>query len=311
MKTARRSRSSAARTVRILGVTITRPDKKLWPDASDGRPVTKRDLARYLEKVGPWMMPHIRGRPCSMVRAPDGVMGERFFQRHAMPGASSLFTLVKVTGERRPYLQIDRVAGLAAAAQIAALEFHPWNGRPGQPELPGRLVFDLDPAPDTGFDQVVAAARELKERLEAIGLVAFCKTTGGKGLHVVTPVRVRSGDGIGWPEAKKLAHAVCAAMAADHPDAYLLNMSKHARTGKIFLDYLRNDLTATAVAPLSPRARDGATVSMPLNWAQVKAGLDPNRFTIRTAPAALARSKPWAQWRQSERPIKRAIAHIG
>jgi bifunctional non-homologous end joining protein LigD len=278
----------------VSGIVITHPDKPLWPKSGKIRAITKLDLARYYEAAAKRILPHIEGRPISMVRAPDGIEGQQFFQRHAMKGGPK-FRPMKVPGEEQPYVAIDDEEGLVSLAQAGVLEIHPWGSGKDKPLTPARIIFDLDPAPDVTFDRVIAGAKELKKRIEALGLEAFVKTTGGKGIHVVTPVKGTPAKPITWADAKAFAKALCVQMEEDEPRSYTTTISKSARGGKIFLDYLRNDKTSTAVAPWSPRARPGATISMPLEWKALRAGLDPKAFNILAAGKLLKRTDPWAK----------------
>ncbi|MBV8939711.1 MAG: DNA ligase D [Alphaproteobacteria bacterium] len=272
------------------GVTISNPQKVLYPE--DG--ITKRDLAEYYTHVAERMLPHIVGRPISLVRCPEGYKKPCFFQRHTGDSTpkSVRTIMVERKGERHPYLTIDDATGLLSLVQMGALEIHCWGSRGDKVLQPDRIVFDFDPAEDVAWQRVKEAATEARGLLDRLGLESFLKSTGGKGLHVVVPIL----RGPGWDEVKTFAKTLSEFMAQQAPERYTLNMRKVERKGRIFIDYLRNDLTASAVAPYSTRARAGAPVSVPLAWNELP-GLKSNaEFTIATVPARLKRQKkdPWA-----------------
>ena len=273
----------------VAGVRLSSPDKMLYPEQG----ITKGELADYYEKVADRMLPHAAFRPVTMVRCPAGSETKCFYQRHAGSGVPEQLRAVTIPGFDEPYLYIADLSGLIAMVQIGVLEIHPWGVRVERPDKADRIVFDLDPAEGLGFAAVIAAAREVRARLRALGLESFVKTTGGKGLHVVVPVEPTSG----WNEVKAFARGVSAQMAADAPGKYLTTASKAERTGRIFIDYLRNDPTSTAVAPYSTRARPGAPVATPLRWDELGPKLDPKAFTIRTVPARISRQRadPWEE----------------
>jgi bifunctional non-homologous end joining protein LigD len=279
---------------------LTHPDRVLWPDSG----LTKRDLAGWFEAAAPRLLPMVAGRALTLVRAPRGLDGPRFVQRHPSPALGRGVSAVPVAGQPRPYLTLEDRDGLLALAQASVIEIHPTGARLEDFERPDRLVLDLDPAEDVGFDTVVAAAQALRRRLEALGLAPFCRTTGGKGLHLVAPL-VPLAD---WAEAKALARDLCAALAAEAPDRFTTSPVRAEREGRVFLDYLRNDRLATAIASWSPRAKPGAPVAMPLAWEAVAEGrLSPQDFTLRTAHARLAEADPWEGFQAAAVPLTSAM----
>ncbi|MDF3072763.1 MAG: dependent ligase, central [Alphaproteobacteria bacterium] len=274
-------------------VRLTNPDKLLWRD------ISKADLRDYYEAAATRLMPFVANRPLTIIRAPDGFKGEVFYQRHAMKGMSKLIGTVKVKGEPKPYLMITSAEALPALAQIAAVEIHPWASTASALEQPDYLTFDLDPDKGLSFADLRRAAFDMRDYLHRLGLGAFLKVTGGKGLHVVAPLQPRAE----WEEAKEFARALVEAMAADKPDAYTTNVRKARRKGRVFLDYLRNGRTATAVAAWSPRAREGAPIAVPIAWSFIEKKRAVPRFTLDRAAAAFKTADPWKDYERACRPL--------
>lgn len=266
-------------------VALTHPDRVIWPDAR----LTKADLAAYWETMAELALPHIAGRALALVRCPDDIEGEQFFQKKVSPGFPRQVLDLEAGGER--VLAIEDADGLRALAQMSAIEIHPWGSRLDDIERPDRLIFDFDPDSTVGFGQVIEAAHMLGDVLDEAGLKSFPKTTGGKGLHVVLPIRPE----MEWDQAKEFCHDVARWMVRRDPQRFTAELAKAKRKGRIFVDYLRNGRGATAIAPFSPRARPGATFAMPIAWKDVKPSLDPKRYTLPDAASFKAQAK--AAWR--------------
>lgn len=291
--------------IAVAGVTLSHPDRVLYRTPA----LTKAGLARYYEAVADWLVPHVADRPLSLVRCPEGERGACFYQKHAGPGVPKQVKRVRIResgGRSASYLYVDDLAGVVALAQIGVLEIHPWGTRVGRLDRPDRLVLDLDPAPGLPWPVVVTAAEEARSLLRDLGLTSFVKTTGGKGLHVVVPLRPEAS----WDALRALAEGVGAEMARRAPDRYTVNPLKSARRGRIFVDYLRNVRGATAVAAYSPRARRGAPVSTPLAWSELSGKTRPEAFTVETVPprlAALGRD-PWADFFSVDQALTSRLA---
>jgi bifunctional non-homologous end joining protein LigD len=257
---------TATKTASTASIRLTHPDKIL--DAESG--LTKANLSAFYQGVAEHMLPHIADRPLSLVRCPEGTGKPCFFQKHVNhmlpPGVGGIDVPNKKTGEPEPYITLNTTEALINLAQMGVLEVHPWGSRNDDLEHPDRLIFDLDPDESLPWSTLCDAAAEVRKRLKKAGLESFLKTTGGKGLHVVAPIQPE----LDWPQLKALAHKFVESMERENPTLYLTKMTKSARKGKIYLDYLRNERGATAVAPYSPRARAGAHVSLPLPWSALK-----------------------------------------
>lgn len=262
---------------------LTNPDRVMYPQAG----VTKRDIADYLAKIAPRLMPHLERRPVSFVRAPEGVEGERFFQRHPLKGMARGLAPVRAGRGKRDYLEIESVEGLLTCAQFGVLEIHGWGARANAIEKPDRIVFDLDPDEDLAFAEVKKAATQVKDYLAAAGLKSFVMASGGKGLHVVAPLSPEEE----WPVIEAFCEGFARRIARQDPQRWVAVMTKARRKGKIFLDYLRNKRTATAIQPYSLRAKPQASIAMPLAWSDLPKLKSADQFRMKHALAL--KSDPW------------------
>lgn len=292
--------SSAAPKAQHRTVKLTHPDRLYWPEEG----VTKEGLADYYAEVWRFVAPFVVGRPLALLRCPNGINGEKFFQKHAWKGLNE--NIVQVHDPKEPpderLISINDLDGLMGLVQAAVLEIHPWGSTVADWERPDTIIMDLDPGENVSWETVVEAAEETRARLIDAGLTPFVKTSGGKGLHVVAPLKPRAE----WPAVKAFTKSIADAMSADSPDRYVATITKSKRHGKILVDYLRNQRGATAVAAYSTRARPGAAVSMPLLWEELSPAIGPAYYTVENTPTRLASlsQDPWENFHAAAVPLE-------
>ncbi|MGE0757700.1 MAG: DNA ligase D, partial [Pirellulaceae bacterium] len=296
-------RTPSANATTVAGVRITHPERIVFPEMG----LTKLAIAEYYEAVGPWMLPYVADRPLTLMRCPRGRAQACFYQKHLADGAPDGTRSVPIAekhGERQ-YIVVDDLQGLIALVQMGALELHPWPARTDKIESPDMLIFDLDPGEGVPWRGVVAGAFAVREQLADLGLESFPRTTGGKGLHVVAPLARRNS----WEELKSFARAIAQELARQRPTEWIANMSKAKRHGKVFIDYLRNQRGATAVANYSTRARPGATVALPVTWDELPTLSGADDWDVANVPARLQERKhdPWDGFHQQRQSITRAM----
>ena len=296
--------SSYGRKSEVAGVEISHPDRIVYPDLK----LTKLDIARYYESIAQWIVPHVAGRPLTLVRCPEGISGECFFMKHSKVWAPKALRRVRIKEKTKlgEYLIADDLSGVVSLAQMGVLEIHTWNSIFEDVERPNRLVFDLDPGGDVDWAAMVRGARMVRHALNALKLESFVKTTGGRGIHVVVPLTPHAD----WKQCLDFSRALSERFEQAQPERYTTAFAKAGRSRKILIDYLRNNRTNTSIAAYSTRARDGAPVSVPLTWEELRVSLDPRTLTVLTLPRRLAKLKvdPWAGYWKCRQKLTAQLA---
>jgi bifunctional non-homologous end joining protein LigD len=292
--------------IEIEGVRLTSPSRVLY----DEQGITKLELAEYYREVAAWMLPHLADRPLTLIRCPQGQEKYCFVQRRVSESFPRYIhrVTVEVEGEEEGeavHIAVSSLPGILYLVQIGVLEIHTWGSKRDRLDRPDRLVLDLDPDASVPFPAVIETALQIRARLAGLGLESFVKTTGGKGLHVVVPLS----RGASWDEVHDVSRALAEEMVGAEPTRYLAEASKAGRAGKIFIDYMRNAYSATAVAPFSTRARPDAPVSTPLSWGELEAGITPADFTVLTVPERLRKLKrdPWEAYGKTRQGLTKAV----